>query len=181
MPNKSKQILAGFSFLLLFFLIGSPLVGLSTARTKAITVPESNMFFAFPVTERKGVRQSDGSIIFHCSTKTWSRLRLPENNEAIAAKRASYHFQNIQWRAGQGWPTYSTRCPRSDKVSNDVYPNSLHHMLIVQFGGDHWDECSNSNTGTGNEITEIFVGANDDLLGDNMGGFDLVITGYSKD
>jgi hypothetical protein len=160
-------------------LLPSPLARSSNVKRHA-ALSTLSAPFAFPVTERKGVRQSDGSIIFHCSTATWSRLRLPETNEAIAASRVSYHFENIQWRAGDGWPTYSSRCPRNDKNSNDVYPNSPRHMLIVQFGGTYFDECANSNSGAGNEITEIFVGTNDDQLGDNKGGFDIVITDFSK-
>jgi len=55
-------------------------------------------------------------------------------------------------------------------------------MLVVQFGGRVWVECTNSAANVGDQITDVFVGVNDQvsLYGDNTGTFDIVITGYSQ-
>jgi len=57
-----------------------------------------------------------------------------------------------------------------------VYPQAKSHQLIVQFGGYGWIECTNSNVGIGDQITDVFVGVNDDLFGDNTGTFEFIIS-----
>ena len=63
-----------------------------------------------------------------------------------------------------------------------MFPAATRHMLVVQFGGRVWVECTNSAANVGDQITDVFVGVNDQvsLYGDNTGTFDIVITGYSQ-
>ncbi len=107
----------------------------------------------------------------------WNRLIFP-NNAPIAAKSVAYYFTDIHWCPGRGWPVYSTRCPLSDSSPSMLFPNAKRHQLIVQFGNYYWPECANSNAGSGNQITEVFVGVNDDQFGDNTGSFDFWLTAY---
>ena len=129
----------------------------------------------FPYEDVQG-KLVGGALRFQCRSRLFSRLCF--NRVPVSARNLAYFFSGIQWTAGKGWPVYSERCPRSDKNSNDVYPNASRHMLVVQFGGYYWDECRNSNSGNGKEITDIFVGANDDQLSDNTGGWEFIITAY---
>jgi hypothetical protein len=120
----------------------------------------------------------DGNRLrFRCSTRLWNRLLTP-NGTPISARSLSYFFSGIQWCPGRGWPTYSDRCPLSDTSPSMLFPNAKRHQLIVQFGGYHWPECSNSNAGVGNQVTDVFVGVNDDKFDDNTGSFDFVISAY---
>ena len=120
-----------------------------------------------------------GKLRYRCRVDIWNRLCY--DHKAVSARSLAYYFSGIQWSAGKGWPVYSVRCFRSDTLQSDPFPTAKRHMLIVMFGGYYWAECLNSNAGAGNQITDIFVGANDELLGDNTGQFDFVITSYSID
>jgi len=144
-----------------------------------VTQPLPRGFFdRFPFEERKA-KVENGIFKFACSSHTFYRLRMPDN-AALSAKSVSYFFSNIQWTAGRGWPVYSNRCPRGDKLLQDPFPFFKHHSLLLIFGGLTWGECDNSFIGQGNEITDVFVGPNDDQLGDNTGGFDLFISAFGQ-
>jgi hypothetical protein len=121
---------------------------------------------------------TNNQIRFACGTKYFSRLMF--NNVPLSAKSLAYFFSGIQWSAGRGWPIYSTRCPRADSIPGATYPNARAHAIVLQFGGYYWPGCSNSEVGSGNSITDVFVGVNDDKYDDNDGLFELVVTGVGQ-
>lgn len=114
----------------------------------------------------------------NCRLNFWNRLLLPDGS-SLNARGLSYFFSGIQWCAGAGWPIYSSRCPLSDTSPSMLVPDAKRHQLLVQFGGFIWNECSNSGAGVGREITDVFVGVNDDKFDDNTGTFEFIISSYS--
>jgi hypothetical protein len=123
----------------------------------------------------------NGQLRFTLNTNFWNRLVL-NPGAPLSAKGLAFYFSSIQWSAGRHWPTYSSRCPRDDLLASDLFPSAKRHMIVVQFGGFYWDSCQNSETGVGTEITDVFVGVNDNMgmFDDNRGTFDMVVTGYSQ-
>jgi hypothetical protein len=122
-------------------------------------------------------RLVNGAIRFACRVDMFNRLIY--NGAPIGARSLAYYFSSIQWRAGQGWPVYSSRCPQPDKNSGFPFPDANRHSIVPIYGGYYWPGCSNSGGPPGDQTTDVFVGVNDDRFVDNTGGFEFVVTGYA--
>jgi hypothetical protein len=128
-------------------------------------------------------RDVEGELInnqlhFHCKPDMFSRLTF--NGAPMTAKGVVFSFSGIQWQAGVGWPTYSTRVPQSNVLARAPFPASIHHMLVVVCGGQFSDADLNLDAIVGSQSGDVFVGPNDELLEDNTGAFDFIVFGIAQ-
>jgi hypothetical protein len=117
------------------------------------------------------------SIQWTCYAR--NRTQLLYNGVPFRCQELHYSVINISWQAGNGWPVYTTYCPRSDYHTTMKFPNCKVHQIVPEFGGFHWSGCNNPASGRGNYVTEVFFSVNDSDYSDNMGMFTVVVTGWS--
>lgn len=107
------------------------------------------------------------------------RTKLLINGVPLRCRVLNYSVVDISWQAGDGWPVYTTYCPRSDYHTSMYFPHAKVHQIVPEVGGFYWHGCYNPATVTGNQVTEVFFSVNDSNYDDNRGSFTVIVTGWS--
>lgn len=106
--------------------------------------------------------------------------RLEINNRPIVANYIAYTIRNIEWRAGAGWPIYSTPCPRDGLAGGGFWmPRARPHCTAMIVGNVGFGNCYMSGWARGNGNSNVLFGVNDDHYPDNSGGYRLYLDGWS--
>jgi hypothetical protein len=95
----------------------------------------------------------------------------------LVARGISFRVTPIAWRAGQGWPVYSTTTPQSDLYLGSMrWPQlSVHSIWMASPGYRPYELAPNvpdwSGVLTANGPVTWYTGVNDDQYADNTGGY----------
>lgn len=127
------------------------------------------------------INDSVGNLITR--TLRWNcdsnkRNRLLVNGAPFRVQELHYSVVDISWQAGDGWPVYTTYCPRGDYHTSMKFPHAKVHQIVPEFGGFYWHGCANPAWARGNTVTEVFFSVNDSAYDDNRGTFAVVVTAW---
>ncbi|MEO1044006.1 MAG: hypothetical protein AAFX04_01045 [Pseudomonadota bacterium] len=106
--------------------------------------------------------------------------RLAINGRPLVANYFNFSISNLGWRAGRGWPWYTTPCPRGGRAGRGfAFPGSPPHATCLIVGGNAFTNCHMSGWARGAGRSQVVFGVNDDNYSDNTGGFRLHLNGWS--
>ncbi|MBV9762671.1 MAG: hypothetical protein JO340_19075 [Acidobacteriaceae bacterium] len=133
-----------------------------------------------------GASQTDGLVLENLSFNILATSSLTVIDVGRPYTAISWSVSQIAWSAGQGWPTYTTYCPRNEFVSGMKYPNLLAHQIAPIYKGPDGAlngiiGCSNFGSWVlpDNARFTLYFAVNDDDYSDNKGGFRVDITAYT--
>ena len=102
-----------------------------------------------------------------------NRTRLLVNNKPFIAKEISYKYGKISWKTNSGnhFPLFEFPCPKNTH-------KGLYYIRGF-FGGITARACRTHGYAKGYHPTSVYWGVADDKYRDNVGYFELIITGWS--
>jgi hypothetical protein len=101
------------------------------------------------------------------------------NNQPIVASYLSWYVYNIYWNPGAGLPTFIGYCPVNGSNPNFPVPDALRWQIIPIFGQHYWLGCDNPNWGKSTVPGPVGFMVNDDYLPDNVGSWQVELTGIA--
>jgi hypothetical protein len=96
--------------------------------------------------------------------------------------RFTFSTSNVSWQAGNGWPVYTTYCPRGDYHTSMYYPHAKIHQIVPSIvGQNYFIGCLSSAICESPAPGQVAFAVNDGTpdYGDNRGTFTIVITNWS--
>jgi hypothetical protein len=113
--------------------------------------------------------------------------RFAVNGSPFRVRRATCIVRDIFWKAGQGWPWYTTYCPQPYAHPNGTYRPyqyfKLHQIVpsigIEEQGCVFWG-CASSFSIECHKVGTLAFGVNDTVgdYGDNVGRFEVLVTNW---
>jgi hypothetical protein len=132
------------------------------------------------------LRDSDGKVmdnVIHWTVPTDNVYPLAgPDGKPFTVSRFTCSFDQIAWQAGQGWPVYTTRCPRNDFLPNGFFKDARAHQLVPWVKGVSYGiGCDNPAPYVFGASGPLYVGVNDGTsdYGDNRGTFNFTVYNYA--
>lgn len=117
------------------------------------------------------------SISWICNPAVGNRLLF--KGSVFQARCLQAGVTNIAWKAGGGWPLYTSYCPQPNYSASMRFRNAKRHQIVPVYGGFYWAGCHNPFQACGNQTTPVVVWVNDDKYDDNTGSFKFTVYRYS--
>jgi hypothetical protein len=100
----------------------------------------------------------------------------------LTAKRFAFSISEISWAAGNGWPVYTTYCPRDEYDTGMYYRDAKVHQIVPSIKGqNYFIGCLSSAVCESPGVGQICFAVNDNSgnYADNSGYFTVNIWSWS--